>query len=47
MKRGFSSELAYVLGIVFIAVGVVLMEKADFGMSMIVAPAYLFYRQCH
>ena len=44
MKRKFSAELAYGLGIVFVAVGVVLMEKADFGVSMVVAPAYLLYR---
>lgn len=44
MKRTFSTELAYVFGIVFIAWGVVLMEKADFGVSMVVAPAYLLYR---
>ena len=44
MKRKFSTELAYVLGIVFVAFGVVLMEKADFGVSMVVAPAYLLYR---
>ncbi len=44
MKRRFSTEFAYVLGIVFIALGVVLMEKADFGVSMVVAPAYLMYR---
>ena len=40
MKRTFSTELAYVFGIVFVAWGVVLMEKADFGVSMVVAPAY-------
>ncbi|MBR0162367.1 MAG: hypothetical protein IJQ02_13955 [Oscillospiraceae bacterium] len=44
MKRGFSTELAYMLGIVSIALGVVLMEKADFGVSMVVASAYLLYR---
>ena len=44
MKRKFSAELAYVLGILFVAFGVVLMEKADFGVSMVVAPAYLLYR---
>ncbi len=44
MKKRFSSELAYVFGIVFVAFGVVLMEKADFGVSMVVAPAYLLYR---
>lgn len=44
MKRTFSTELAYVFGIVFVARGVGLMEKADFGVSMVVAPAYLLYR---
>ena len=39
MKRTFSTELAYVFGIVFVALGVVLMKKADFGASMVVAPA--------
>ncbi len=43
-KRKISTELAYVFGIVFVAFGVVLMEKADFGVSMVVAPAYLLYR---
>ena len=44
MKKKCSRELAYVFGIVFVAMGVVLMEKADFGVSMVVAPAYLLYR---
>lgn len=44
MKRTFRTELACVFGIVFVAWGVVLMEKADFGVSMVVAPAYLLYR---
>jgi len=44
MKKRFSSEVAYVLGILLVAWGVVLMEKADFGVSMVVAPAYLLYR---
>ena len=44
MKRKFSTELAYVFGILFVASGVMLMEKADFGVSMVVAPAYLLYR---
>lgn len=44
MKKKFSTEFAYVLGIVLVAWGVVLMEKADFGVSMVVAPAYLLYR---
>ena len=44
MKRTFRTELACVFGIVFVARGVALMEKADFGVSMVVAPAYLLYR---
>ncbi len=44
-KRVFYTEFAYVLGIVFVAIGVALMEKADFGVSMVVAPAYVIYRR--
>ena len=44
MKRTFRTELACVFGIVFVAWGVILMEKADFGVSMVVAPGYLLYR---
>lgn len=42
-KHVFYNEWAYVLGIVILALGTVLMERADFGMSMVVAPAYLIY----
>ena len=42
-KRIFYCELAYFFGIVVLAFGTALMEKADFGMSMVVAPAYLIY----
>lgn len=42
-KKSFSAELAYVLGMVILAVGTALMEKADFGMSMVVAPAYILH----
>lgn len=38
-KRIFYRELAYVVGIFVLALGTVFMEKADFGMSMVVAPA--------
>ena len=37
------SEAAYALGIAILALGTALMEKADFGMSMVVAPAYLLH----
>ena len=43
-KRTFYTEAAYAAGLLLIALGVVLMEKADFGMSMIVAPAYGLHR---
>lgn len=37
------SEAAYALGIVILALGTAFMERADFGMSMVVAPAYLLH----
>ena len=43
MRRTFPPELAYILGLIMIALGAAFMEKADFGMSMIVAPAYLLH----
>lgn len=39
----FYSEAAYAVGIVVLALGTSMMERADFGMSMIVAPAYLIH----
>ena len=42
-QRVFYTEAAYLLGLVILALGTALMEKADFGMSMVVAPAYLVY----
>ena len=35
------TELSYVLGLVILALGVAFMEKPDFGVSMVVAPAYI------
>jgi uncharacterized membrane protein YczE len=43
MKKVFYSELAYVLGMLTLALGCAFMEKADFGLSMVVAPAYILY----
>ena len=43
MKRTFFTEMAYVIGVITLAFGTALMERADFGMSMVVAPAYLIY----
>ena len=42
-KKIFYAELAYVAGIVLLALGTALMERADFGMSMVVAPAYIVH----
>ena len=42
-KRVFRTEWAYALGMIFLAIGTALMEKADFGMSMVVAPAYILH----
>lgn len=42
-KKLFYSEIAYILGIIILAFGTALSEKADFGMSMVVAPAYLVH----
>ena len=42
-KAVLYSEAAYALGLIILALGTALMEKADFGMSMVVAPAYLFH----
>ena len=42
-KKTFYSELAYVFGIIALALGVALMEAPNFGVSMIVAPAYLMH----
>lgn len=39
------TEIAYLLGIVLVALGVAFMERADFGVSMVVTPAYVLYRK--
>lgn len=44
-KRIFFSEAAYGLGIFALALGTAFMERADFGLSMVVAPAYLLFRR--
>lgn len=41
--RIFSNELAYVLALITLAFGTALMEAADFGVSMVVAPAYILH----
>lgn len=42
-KRIFYTELSYVLGLVLLAIGTAFMTYADFGVSMVVAPAYLLH----
>lgn len=41
--RIFYTEAAYMLGIAVLALGTALMEAAGFGVSMVVAPAYLIH----
>ncbi len=43
-KKTFYTEIAYALGLSVLAFGTALMEAAGFGVSMVVAPAYLIYR---
>lgn len=43
MKKTFYTELAYLFGILLLSLGAACMEAADFGVSMVVAPAYLVY----
>ena len=42
-KRTFYCEFAYIIEIIVLALGTALMERANFGMSMVVAPAYLIH----
>ena len=42
-KRKMYSEAAYVLAMIILSLGTALMERADFGISMIVAPSYLLH----
>lgn len=42
-KRVFYTEVSYVLGLIIMAFGAAFTELANFGMSMIVAPAYILH----
>ena len=42
-KKVFYTEISYILGLVIMAFGAAFTELADFGMSMIVAPAYILH----
>ena len=42
-KRIFYTELAYLAGLAVLALGAAMMTRADFGVSMIVAPAYVLH----
>ncbi len=44
-KKVCYTEAAYLIGIAALALGTAMMEKADFGMSAVVAPAYILYRR--
>ena len=42
-KKVFYTELSYVLGLIIMAFAAAFTEKADFGLSMVVAPAYILH----
>ena len=42
-KKVFYTELSYVLGLLIMAFAAAFSEKANFGMSMVVAPAYILH----
>ena len=42
-KPVFYSELAYFVGIILLAFSSALMQKSDFGLSMVIAPAYILH----
>lgn len=42
-KKDFYTELSYVFGLVIMAFAAAFTEKANFGMSMVVAPAYILH----
>ncbi len=42
-KKKFYSELAYLFGLLALAIGTAMMERAELGLSMIVAPAYILH----
>ncbi len=44
-KIKFSRELAYFIGIILLAIGTAMMSKGGYGMSMVVAPAYIIYQK--
>ena len=43
MKKVFYKEWAYVVGMLTVALATAFTEKADLGLSMVVAPAYLLH----
>lgn len=44
-KPRFPTELAWLVGLAILALGTAMMATADFGVSMVVAPAYILYRK--
>ena len=42
-KKTFYTELSYLLGILILALGTAFMERVNFGVSMVVAPAYILH----
>lgn len=45
MKKKISSELAYVFGLIALAIGAALMTKGNFGITMILAPSFVIHEK--
>ena len=45
MKKTFYSEVAYILGVLLMALGTAFTVKADFGVSMVIAPSFVIYKK--
>lgn len=43
VKKVCYTETAYIMGTFLLAFGIAMMERADFGMSVVVAPVYILY----
>lgn len=45
-KLTLYSEFAYIFGLIFLGIGTAFIEKAGFGMSMVIAPSYIIHLKC-
>lgn len=43
MKKTFFTEISFIVGAFIMSLGIAMMARANFGMSMVVAPAYIIF----